>query len=241
MQASRDRSARAAAAFKARAARSVGLRLSTAGVIALSGGLALALAASLGPLAARIDWPRPFDAMPDMVLAAVIGVIVATLVFWPLATVLGARRVRRARQPLEALAASLVDIGETGYPRLRRYGDEDADAIAVAVNKLSARLHARDAYLNRPVGERRRPVRLREDSMAERVVSMLLEASPDFAKTPRARETRAAAGDDLPSLVADIETLARAGDRGGLAATANEIDRAFNDLSQALATLKARG
>ena len=246
MQSAQEGRARAMAALNASRNEAFRWRLASAFAIALSGGAALFGAALIAPALLAVGLPAPFDALPDAAVAAILGVVVATLTFWPIAATLSARRAARARQPFELLAASLAAADDRRYPRLRRYGDRDADAIAAAVNKLSARLHAHDTRLNRPVGKDRfgqegSATRMRQERMAARVVSMLMEASSDGFGKAGDRDRQEIAGEDLPSIMSDVASLARAGDHGGLAATANEIDRAFNDLNQALETLRARG
>ncbi len=97
------------------------------------------------------------------------------------------------------------------------------------------------------------------DAMMKRVVGVFLKSSPGLVaefKAAMAAEDIAAAGRhahalksasrnvgsvELPAMLQDVESLARAGDIGGVKAAASEVERAFDDLTLALETLQARG
>ena len=94
------------------------------------------------------------------------------------------------------------------------------------------------------------------DAMVDRVVGIFLDTSPSLAEELKsAIETGdvAAAGRhahalksasrnvgsrELPSMLADVEALAKSGDIAGVKAAATSIDRAFQELMDALQAMK---
>jgi len=196
--------------------------------------LAMALAVTLAPIATTAFWPAGSTSKPTLV-AAIAGLI-AALAVWPAAWAIGMQRAGRAERALMAVRRELSRAK-------RAAAEEDHPKDLLDAASLSALSQAkRDGHAN-----------------AERVLRLFLETSPDAVDELRgalengdsdaaghhARRLHAASQDvesiELSILLADVETLARAGDIGGMHAAANELSRAFDDLNLALKTLRARG
>jgi len=97
------------------------------------------------------------------------------------------------------------------------------------------------------------------DKMVQRVIDTFLKSSPTLAENisaaakvgdltaagRNAHALKSASGNvgsrALPTILTDIEAMAKAGDGDGVQQLADEVNTAFDDLTMALKTLKARG
>ncbi|MGZ0189085.1 MAG: Hpt domain-containing protein [Alphaproteobacteria bacterium] len=115
-------------------------------------------------------------------------------------------------------------------------GIVDQDAIA-AIRKLSA---DGDAMVNRVID-----IFMSSSPALKNEMQTAMAEGDIMAASRHAHALKSACHNvgsmELPAMLGDIETLAKASDLGGMRAAAKEIERAFNDLTLALNTLSARG
>lgn len=192
--------------------------------------LAAVLAVMIAPAFARM-LGFPASAEPEAVAMA--AAAVAALLIWPAAWLVTSERAQKAERALIAVRRELAKAKRAAY-EARRNNSEDLFDLTASDR----------------AGRR---------ASAEQLIRLFLETSPGAADRLRtavedgdarsasrhARRLRAASRNvgavQLPGLLADVEALARAGDIGGMHAAASEAERAFDDLTQALKTLQARG